>query len=106
MRIELGKILEIIKCFQTDTNRYIHNDMGISNDRAILITQRSESIVYGFLGCQDDWETTDCVAALLQDIENHERELSMAEAFFFILHGYSILMENLEHETIISFNQN
>ena len=111
MVINLGAVQQAIQLFQVDSNNYAHEDMGIKNDKATELMQCAEAIVFGFLEIDNDeqedpWEVVDCVNALIQEVRNREGYLSEAEKLFFIMHGYSILMDNLEHITVVDFNLN
>ena len=112
MVIDLDAVQQAIRLFQDDSNNYVHNDMGIKDDKATELMQSSEALVFGFLEIADDedgvpeWEVVDCVNALIQEVKNREGHLSEAEKLFFLMHGYSILMDNLEHIPVIRFDMN
>jgi hypothetical protein len=113
MHIDLDAVQQAITLFQADRNTYVHNDMGITNTKAKSLMERSEAIVFGFLEIEDKdedgnetWEVVDCVNALIQDVRNQEGYLSEAEKLFFIMHGYSILMDSLDHIPVIDFDLN
>ena len=113
MHIDLDAVQQSIALFQADGNNYVHEDMGITTPRAQFLMERSEIIVFGFLETEDKdedgneiWEVVDCVNALIQDARNQEGYISEAEKLFFIMHGYSILMENLDHIPVVDFHSN
>ena len=113
MHIDLDAVQQAITLFQTDGNTYVHNDMGITNPKAKSLMERSEVIVFGFLETEDKdedgneiWEVVDCINALIQDIRTQEGYLSEAEKLFFLMHGYSVLMDNLDHIPVIDFDMN
>lgn len=119
MTIDLNAVQQAIYLFQADSNNYVHNDMGIKDDKASELMNCSEAIVFGFLEMPDvideddedgepqpQWEVIDCVNALIQEVRNREGYLSEAEKLFFLMHGYSILMDGLEHVPVIKFDVN
>jgi hypothetical protein len=112
MVIDLDAVQQAINLFQADANNYVHNDMGIKDDKATELMNCSEALVFGFLEIEDDeegvpgWEVVDCVNALIQEVKNREGYLTEAEKLFFLMHGYSILMDNLDHVPVIGFNLN
>jgi hypothetical protein len=115
MHIDLDAVQQAITLFQTDGNTYVHNDMGITNAKAKSLMERSEVIVFGFLETEDkdedgepepQWEVIDCVNALIQEVRLREGYLTEAEKLFFLMHGYSVLMDNLDHIPVIDFDLN
>ena len=111
MHIDLDAVQQSITLFQSDSSNYVHEDLGITTPRASFLMERSEVIVFGFLEIEDDeegpqWEVVDCVNALIQDVRNQEGYLSEAEKLFFLMHGYSILMDNLDHIPVVGFHAN
>lgn len=117
MHIDLDAVQQAINLFQADGNSYVHNDMGIKDSKASELMQCSEAIVYGFLEMPDviddedeegeplpRWEVVDCVNALIQEVKNRGVYLSEAEKLFFLMHGYSILMDNLDHVPVVDFD--
>jgi len=110
MVIDLNAVQQAINLFQADSNNYVHNDMGIKDSKAAELMSASETIVFGFLEIEDDeegypgWEVVDCINALIQEAKNREGFLSEAEKLFLIMHGYSILMDNLDHVPVVNFD--
>ena len=119
MHIDLDAVQQAINLFQEDGNNYVHNDMGIKDDKAIELMQRAEVIVYGFLEMPDvvdeddedeepqpQWEVVDCINALIQEVRTRQGYLTEAEKLFFLMHGYSVLMDQLDHVPLVKFDMN
>ena len=119
MHIDLDAVQQAINLFQEDGNNYVHNDMGIKDDKATELMQCAEAIVFGFLEMPDvideedgdgepepQWEVVDCVNALIEAVKVRQGYLTEAEKLFFIMHGYSILMDNLDHIPVVKFDMN
>jgi hypothetical protein len=71
--------------------------------------EQSEDMVTEYLSISDedgegDWRIADVVESMIGFVSHNK--VSQAEALFFMMHSYWILMEGVEHAPLIEFYTN
>jgi hypothetical protein len=95
MNMDIDSIINTISAFKDIEGDYYHNALGIKNERASVLMDLGEGIIYNYLeGSDEEWEVENVMSDLLWACKLHS--LASNEVFFFLCYSYNFLAGHIE----------